>query len=159
MKALPRMRLAWSALALRERRLVVLALLLVSVALVWLMGISPALSSLRLAPVRIAQLDKQLQSMQVMEAQAKALQGRSPIRREEALRLLESSVQQRMVGKAQISNAGDRVTVTLSGADPQALAQWLGQVRNAARVTVQQARLQRVPGGWGGSIVLQLPPA
>ena len=50
------------------------------------------------------------------------------------------------------------VTVTLSAVPPQALAQWLGQVRDASRVTVQQTRLNRAPAGWDGSIVLQLPP-
>lgn len=156
--AITRVRHAWSRLAERERRLVAVALVLIGGTLVWTLGIAPALTTLRSAPERLSQLDVKLQSMQAMVLQAKELQGRAPIRRDEALRILESSVQQRLAGKARISNAGDQVTVTLSGAEPQAFAQWLAQVRGAARVTVQQARLLHSPGGWSGSVVLQLPP-
>lgn len=158
MKAAAPLRQAWARLAVRERGLVVVALVVVVTGLLWAFGIAPALASLRSAPQRLVQLDAQLQTMHGMAAQAKTLQARAPIRRDEALRTLESSVQQRLAGKAQISTSGDRVTVTLSGVEPQPLAQWLGQVRGAARVSVQQARLLRGPSGWGGSIVLQMPP-
>lgn len=157
MMATAPLRQAWSRLAVRERRLVIVALVLVAAGLLWAFAVAPALATVRSAPQRLVQLDAQLQTMQVLATQANALQARAPIRRDEAVRLLESSVQQRLAGKAQVSTAGDRVTVTLSGVAPQPLAQWLGQVRGTARVSVQQARLLRGPAGWGGSIVLQLP--
>lgn len=158
MTAAATLRQAWSRLAVRERRLVAAALAVVAVGLLWTIGIAPALAVLRSAPARLTQLDLQLQSMQSMQTQARALQGRAPLGRDDALRAVEAAVQQRMPGKAQVSRAGDRVTVTLSGVSPQALAQWLGQARDASRVTVQQTRLTRSPAGWDGSIVLQLPP-
>ncbi len=40
---------------------------------------------------------------------------RAPVQRDEAMRTLESALQQRMAGRSQISRSGDRVTVTLSG--------------------------------------------
>lgn len=158
MTATASMRQAWSRLAVRERRLVLIALAVVVVGLLWVAAIAPALGVLRSAPERLAQLDRQLQSMQSLQAQARALQGRAPVGRDEALRAMEAALQQAMPGQAQVSRTGDRVTVTLSGASPQAMARWLGQAREAARVTVQQTRLTRGPAGWDGSIVLQLPP-
>ena len=151
------LRQAWSRLAQRERRLVGLALAVVLAGLVWSLGVAPALAVLRTAPARLAELDRQLQSMQDLAAQARALQGRTPVSRDDAVRSVESALQQRMAGRAQLSRAGDRVTVTLSGVQPQVLAQWLVQVRDASRVSVQQARLTRSSAGWGGSVVLQLP--
>lgn len=158
MTALASVRQSWAGLAVRERRLVALALAFVLAGLLWSLGVAPALTVLRSAPARLGQLDQQLQSMQAMVGQAQALQGQTPVSRDEAVRTLESALQQRMAGQAQLSRVGDRVTVTLSGVPPQALAQWLGQIRGASRVAVQQARLNRSPTGWGGSIVLQLPP-
>lgn len=152
------LRQAWSRLAERERRLVALALVVVLAGLLWSLGMAPALGILRTAPARLAELDRQLQSMQSLQAQARALQGRAPIGRDDAVRAVEASMQQRLAGRAQLSRNGDRLTVTLSAVPPQALAQWLGQVRDASRVTVQQTRLNRAPAGWDGSIVLQLPP-
>lgn len=147
----------WSRLAERERWLIGLAAVLVLLALLWGLGIAPAARALQSAPVRLAQLDRQLQSMELLAAQARELQTRPVVRRDEALRAVQSSLQQRLGGQAQISNAGDRVTVTLTGVSSPALAQWLGQARSAARVVVAQARLTRSPSGWNGSIVLQLP--
>jgi general secretion pathway protein M len=143
---------------MRERRLVALALAVVAAGLLWSLGLAPALGVLRSAPQRLTELDAQLQFMQDQVAQARALQARAPVPRDDAMRALESSLQQRLAGKAQISRAGDRVTVNLSGAPAPVLAQWLSQARDASRVSVQQARLKRSPAGWDGSIVLQLPP-
>ncbi len=128
-----------------------------SLALVWGMAIAPALGTLRAAPTRLAQLDQQLQAMRSLAAQAQELQVRPPVRREDALRTLQSSLEQRLGKQARLSSAGDRVTVTLTGVAPALLAQWLGQARSTARVVVQQARLNRTPDGWDGSIVLLLP--
>jgi len=147
----------WSRLAVRERRLVSLAVAVVMVSALWGLGMAPALRSLKSAPTRLEQLDQQLQSMRGLAVQARELQSRPAVRRDDARRALESSLQQRLGDKAQLSFAGDRVTITLSGVAPPLLAQWLSQARGAARVAVQQARLTRTPIGWDGSIVLQLP--
>lgn len=157
MTAIASARQAWLRLSVRERRLVSMALAVVLAATLWGLGITPALRSLMSAPLRLEQLDQQLQTMRGLAAQARELQSRPAVRRDDALRMLSSSLQQRLGDKAQISNAGDRVTVTLSGVPPQLLAQWLSQARGATRVAVQQARLTRTPAGWDGSIVLQLP--
>ena len=55
--------------------------------------------------------------------------------------------------------AGERVTVTLAGTPPDALAQWLGQARVNARALPGEARLTRnASGAWDGTLVLSLPP-
>lgn len=159
MTALSGLQRSWSALAARERVLVALAVGFVALALLWAVALAPALRTVRAAPAQSDRLDQQLQSMQTMAASARELQGRPVVRRDDALRVLETSLPQRLGGRAQMTPTGDRVTVTLSGVAPQMLAQWLGQARSAARVVVLQARLSRSANGWDGSIVLQLPPA
>lgn len=147
----------WLRLDVRERRLVSFALAVVSIALVWSVGIAPALGTLRSAPARLVQLDQQSQTMRALAAQAQELQARPVVRRDDALRALQASLELRLGKQARLSSAGERVTVTLTGVAPPMLAQWLGQARSAARVVVQQARLTHTADGWDGSIVLQLP--
>ena len=59
----------------------------------------------------------------------------------------------------QVSVLGDRATLTLRGASPQALAQWLAQVRINARLLPLESQLARDggTGGWSGSVVLGGP--
>ncbi len=68
MMAAGALRQAWSRLAERERRLVALALAVVLAGLLWSLGMAPALGILRTAPARLAELDRQLQSMQSLQA-------------------------------------------------------------------------------------------
>lgn len=149
----------WGGLAARERRLVAAAAVVLALALLWLLGVSPALKTLRTAPAQLDALDRQLQSMQELAAQARGLQARPPLTRDDAMRAFDASVQQRFGAGAQVSVAGDRVTVTLKAASPDVLAQWLGQARLGARAVAAQARLTRAAGGWDGTVVFDLPPA
>jgi general secretion pathway protein M len=152
------LRQAWSALAVRERRLVLLAGGIVLLAVLWMLVLSPALRTVRTVPAQTQQLERQLQAMQAMSAQVRELKGRPVVRREDALRVLQSTLAQRLGAQAQLTPGGDRVTVTLTGVAPERLAPWLGQARSAARAVVVQARLNQGNAGWDGSIVLQLPP-
>jgi general secretion pathway protein M len=75
------------------------------------------------------------------------------------VRQLESSVKDRLGGSARVVAAGDRATVTLSSASPNALAQWLTQARVDARALPSEAHLHRNAAGlWEGTLVLTLPP-
>jgi general secretion pathway protein M len=153
------MRRTWDSLAVRERRLVAMAAALLLAVLLWMIGIAPAVNTVRSAPARLDALDLQLQAMQKLAAQARALQGRASVGREDAVRALESSTQQRLGASAQFSVTGDRAVVTVRGAAPDVLAQWLSQVRAVARVTPGKASLTRGSSGWDGSMVFDLPPA
>ncbi len=157
--ALAPLRARWLALAPRERSLVGAAALLVGVALLYWLAIAPAAATLRTADAAHQALDQQLQQVLGLQAQARTLQAQPRQNRDEAQRLLEASVQQRLGTSARTAILGDRVTVTLTGAAPDALAQWLTQARVNARAVPVEAKLARNPAGlWDGTLALNLPP-
>jgi general secretion pathway protein M len=68
-------------------------------------------------------------------------------------------VRQRLGAAARTLIAADRATIPLTGAAPEAVAQWLSQARANARVLPSEARLNRNASGlWEGTVVLSLPP-
>jgi general secretion pathway protein M len=149
----------WELMAPREKTLVAGAAALVALALLWWIAIAPALGTLRSADQQHRLLDAQLQRVLGLQAQAQGLQAQPRQSHDEALRLLEASVRQRLGTTARIAVSGDRVTITLSGAAPDALAQWLTQARVNARALPSEARLNRnAAGQWDGTLVLALPP-
>ena len=157
-------RTRWQALHPRERNLVLAAATVVVLALLWWAGIAPALQTLRQAEVQQRRLDAQWQQMQVLAAEAQALQARPKTRRDEAVRALEASVKQGLGPGAQLSVVGERATVTLKNVPAAALGPWLAQARANARAIPGEARLVRSAssagaGGasWDGTLVLNLP--
>jgi general secretion pathway protein M len=114
---------------------------------------------LRAAEEQHRALDAQLQRMRALQTQAQALQSQPRQSYDEAVRQLERSVRERLGTSARLVVSGERATVTLSGTPPDALAQWLTQVRVTARAVPGEAHLYRNSGGlWEGSLVLTLPP-
>ena len=148
----------WAALAPREKLLVGTAAAVVGVAVLWWVGLAPALQTLRTAPEQHRALDAQLQRMQALQAQAQTLQAQPKQGYDEALRALELTIRQRLGTTARYSIGGDRVTVTLTAAAPDTLAQWLTQARVNARALPAEARLVRnAAGQWDGTLVMTLP--
>ncbi|MDP3617488.1 MAG: type II secretion system protein GspM [Rhodoferax sp.] len=146
----------WQAVSGRERQLVLAALALTLLALVWWLGVAPALATLRSAQTQRQLLDAQLQQMHNLQARAKTLQAQPRITFDEARRLLEASVKP-LGASAQLLLAGERATVTLKGASADALAQWLTQVRLNVRAVPSEARLVRnASGAWDGTLTLHL---
>jgi general secretion pathway protein M len=157
-KNLQMLRARWEGLAPREQALVAGAGALVVLALVWWILLGPAITTLRSAEAQHRSLDAQLQHMQRLQGQARAMQSQPRQNPEEAVRQLEAAIRQQLGVSARYSIAGDRVTVTLINTPPAALAQWLSQVRSTARANPAEARLTRnATGGWDGSLVLTLP--
>lgn len=159
----PRARVsAWLAgLSARERRLVGLAAAVVVLGALWWLAVAPAWQTLRQATARHAALDAQLARMQQLAATADALRASSttaPPGRDDALRALETATAG-LGATGQIAVLGDRATLTLRGAAPQALAQWLAQVRINARLLPIESRLVRDggAGGWNGTVVVAGP--
>jgi general secretion pathway protein M len=149
----------WDGLATREKTLVLAAAALVGLALLWWIALGPAIATLRSAETQHRALDAQLQQMLRLQAHAQALQSQPRQTHDEAMRQLELAIRQQLGVSARYTIAGDRVTVTLTGASSQALAQWLSQVRINARTLPGEAKLTRTAAGaWDGSIVLTLPP-
>lgn len=135
------MRQRWDGLGLRERRLVLIAGALVAAALLWWIALAPALATLRLAQDQHPRLDAQLQQMQTLKAQAGALAAQPKVLPDDARRSLETSLKQTLGASAQMAVAANRATVTLKGAAPDALAQWLMQARINARAAPAEVRL------------------
>ena len=166
----------WAQLAERERRMALVAIILVGAAMLWWLGLAPALRSLRGVDARHQQIDSQLQQMQTLQAQAKTLQAQPKLSHEEAVRALEASVKQGLGPSARLQVAGERATVTLKGVGADALAQWLTQARVNARAAPSEARLVRSASvgaptspntapspsinaaTWDGTLVMSLPP-
>ena len=147
----------WQSLGERERRSLTWAAWVLGAALVWTVGLAPALRVLGSAPALHDRLDAQLQDMRSLAAQAKALQNQPRLSRDDSLRALEASVRQLLGNTAQLRVTADRAELTLKGSSPAALAQWLVQARQNARVLPGEARLDRSALGWDGSLVLLLP--
>ena len=155
----------WDSLAPRERRSVQAALALVAVALLWWVGIGPALHTLSAADAQHRSLDAQLQTMHSLQAEAQALQAQPKLSFDDALKAVELAVKSELGGSGQINVTGERVTVSLKNTPADALARWLAQVRINARALPTEARLVRSQVGnlstpvttWDGSLVLTLP--
>lgn len=152
----------WAALAPRERVLVGSAIALVAAALLWWVGISPALKQLRQAREAAPQLDAQLQLMRAQASEATSLKAQRALSYDESLRSLENSVKTLGAG-ASLSVSDARASITLRGVSGDALAAWLAQVRANARLVPSELRLKKAAGAtpavtnWDGSIVLNLP--
>jgi general secretion pathway protein M len=171
---LPPLQQRWATLAPRERIALSTAAWVVGAGLMWSVALSPALQTLRAAGVQRIELDRQLQLMQGLQNEAQALKAQPKLTSTEALKALEASAKQRLGQAAQVNAVGERVTVTLKGASPDALAQWLAQARANAHALPVEAKLARsaaaptagnIPNnppattapGWDGSLVLRLP--
>jgi general secretion pathway protein M len=151
---------AHARLAPREQRAVSLAAWVVGLGLLWWLAVAPALQTLRQAPERHARLDAQLSQMRSMAASAASLrtQNAQALGRDDALRALEQATAT-LGDTAQLSVLGDRATLTLKNTPPDALAQWLSQVRLNARLMPLEAQLNRAtePAAWSGTLVLGGP--
>jgi general secretion pathway protein M len=156
MKLPPRLQARWDDISRREQHLLLAALALVLGALLWWVGLAPALATLRAADGQHRVLEAQLQRMQRLQLQVRTLQAQPRLTPVEAQRLLEASV--KLLGAtAQLVVAGERVTVSLKGVSADALAQWLAQARLNARTVPSEAHLVRnAAGTWDGTLVLTL---
>ena len=173
----------WGGLASRERALVGSAIALVAAALMWWVGISPALTQLRQARAAAPALDAQLQLMRAQAAQATSLKAQRALSYDESLRSLESTVKAAGApGAAGASGAAGavatlavsdaRASITLRGISGDALAQMLSQLRSNARLVPSELRLKQsatsaapttpsttpqTSTAWDGTMVLSLP--
>lgn len=157
-----RLRRQWQALPSRQRLLAATAAGLLAVAVVWWLALGPALALWRSAPHQHQILDAQLQRMQRLQAQARAMQATAqslpPLHRDEARRALEAVVRQHLGDAARLTASGEGVTIVLTGVAGDSLAQWLAQARIDARTLPTEARLNRNANGlWEGQLTLALP--
>ena len=155
------LRARWAGLPGREKNLFRLAALALVAFVLWQFSLMPGLATLRTADAQAKALDAQMQQMQAMQTQAQAIEKQPALSFDEAMRALTASTKQTLGATAQLTTAGDRASVTLKDASPDALAQWLVQARVNARTFLIEARLVRgaAPAGvvWNGVLVMGLP--
>ena len=149
---------AWKARTPRERQAVTLVAAVLALFLVWIVFVLPALTSLRDAPAQLNQLDAQMQQMQRLAAESRELRGIAPVSPSQAAAALKAATD-RMGDAGKINLLGDRATLTLNGASPEALRAWLSEARNAARARPIEAQLLRGPKGYSGTIAVNLAGA
>lgn len=148
----------WQTMAPREKLMVAAGAALVLLALAWWVMLAPALGVLRNGPQQRQALDVQLQRMMALQSQAQSLQSVPRLGPEEASRQLEAAVRQSLGTTGRLTLQGDRATLTLVAAAPDALARGLAQVRANARLTPTDAHLVRNPAGqWDGTLAFTLP--
>jgi general secretion pathway protein M len=145
----------WAALAPRERRGLSLALLAVGLLLLWMVAVQPALRALGETPAQLDKLEVQMQQLQRIAAEARELKATAPVTPAQSGAALKAAAD-RLGDKAKLQQQGDRATLTLTNASPEALAAWLGEARSAARARPVEAQLTRSAQGYSGSVVVQV---
>ena len=90
MTLLANLQARWHQVSRREQRLLRAALVLVLLALLWWVALAPALATLKAAELQRRALSAQLQQMQQLQAQAKALQAQPRMAFDDARRVLET---------------------------------------------------------------------
>lgn len=134
---------AWQARTQRERRGLGLAAVVIAAALLWQVGLSPALQTWRQAPALQDRLDAERQQLLALQQQARQLQTLPRIGREEALRWLQGPELAALGPGASVRLQGEQVLVQLQAAPADGLSRWLRAAREQARALPVQVQLQQ----------------
>jgi general secretion pathway protein M len=161
----------WRVLSEREQRGLMVVGGLLMVLLAWQVLIAPAQNKLRQADAQRQVVAQQLARMQALQTQAQALQQRTPMSRDSALKALQGLT---LPSGIQLNPQGERVLVTLKGVPAHVVSDWLTQVRTQAEALPSEVHLTRASVNpvaatpttnaanqtsptWDGSLVLVLP--
>ena len=145
----------WRSRAPRERQLIAGGAVALALLVVWLIAVQPALRTLRETPAELDRLDAQWQQMQLAALESAALRSASPVPPAQANEALRAATE-RLGGKGKIALQGDRAVLTFSGVPFEALRNWLGEARSAARARPVEAQLLKGASGYSGSISISL---
>ena len=149
----------FASLSGREKTIVLIAIYLIIGAFIWWVMLSPAIQILKNAPAQHLVLDQEIQSMQQMVAEAKAIQAQvqeAPANFEATLKLLSENT---IPGQYTLLSSGDKITVTLQSTEPKKLLQWLEIVRTELHNKPHEVQLKQASNStlWQGTIVFLLP--
>jgi general secretion pathway protein M len=154
------LRSAFEKLAVREQRLVIAMVVTLLLALTWQWGLAPAWSLWRSASAMHTQLDRELAHMQSLAQEAQALKSTPKKSATESLVWLNASLKN--LGKATLTQQGQRVQVNFNQATPEQLANWLSSARTSAALLPLEARWKRQADVqallWDGVVVFELRP-
>ena len=152
------LRVWWSALAQRDRRLLQGLALFLVLLLLWMLAVQPALRTLARAPSEIDKLDAQWQTMQALAAEARQLRAMPAVTPEQAAQALEAATA-RLGEQGKLALQGERAVLTLKDASTSSLRDWLSEARAGARARPVEASLTRNAQGFSGTLVLSLGAA
>jgi general secretion pathway protein M len=146
----------WLHASAREQVALRIAATLVLLALVWWVGLQPALKTLKNARTQAPVVRAQYEQMLQLQAQAAALraQVQQPVSDPKAV--LQDSIST-LEKNARVALAGERATVSFKQARPADLALWLEQLRLKAHSSVLEMHMTQAAGLWSGSVLVQLP--
>lgn len=145
----------WRSRTPRERQAIALVGLVALAFVVWSLLIQPALTTVTRAPAQLDLLDAQLQQMQRISSESGALRAAPRVASGQAAQALKAATD-RLGERGKLVMLGDRATLTLTGASPEALRAWLSEARSGARARPVEAQLQRGPLGYSGTIGVAL---
>jgi general secretion pathway protein M len=154
-KSVPAWRQKWRSLAQREQVLVAVAGTLVLLALLWVVAMKPALTTLRNAPAQLDQLDSQLQTMRSLAAETRTLRATAPLSAEQSETALRAATD-RLGPKARMNQQADRAVVTFNEVSALALNDWMAEARSGARARPLEVQLVKGPNGFNGTVTMQL---
>lgn len=154
----------WKGLSPRERRAVGAMGIVLTLTLLWQLGIAMPMNSLRDTARQQQLAQAEWEQVQALRAQALALRARgtdsstTAMGNEAVLQALRTATTATGDTRAQVNElAPGSYRVRFDQVSPEALATWLQTVRQQAHLLPQSAELQGVngkPGTWRGSIVL-----
>ena len=145
----------WQSRAPHERQLIIAAAVAVAILVVWLIAVRPALNTLRETPAELDRLDTQWQQMQLAALESATLRTASPVPPQQAAEALRAATE-RLGGKGRIALQGDRATLTFTAVPFEALRNWIGEARSAARARPVEAQLLKSATGYSGTITIVL---
>jgi general secretion pathway protein M len=154
-QALAPARAWWHGLSARDRRMATVGGVVLLLFLLWTLAVQPALRTLSRAPAELDALDAQLQTMQLLAAEATELRATPGVPPEQAGAALQAATE-RLGDKGKLSLQGDRAVLTLNGVATSALRDWLAEARSGARARPVEANLLRGGTGFSGTLVLSL---
>jgi general secretion pathway protein M len=150
------LRSRWQGSSAREQRGITMAVAALAAYVLWAFALAPALRTWRAAPVEIEALERQLQSMQQLAAQARQMQALPPMPAAQATAVLRSAAA-RLGASAKLTMQADRAVLILQSASGEQIVAFLAEARSGARARAVEAKLAREPGGgYSGSLILVL---
>lgn len=145
----------WIKRPAREQYLLMVASVFFFGVFLYIVAIEPAWQALKAYPSQRTMLDAQFEVMQALQARVQSLKAQPPVDSRAALAALKSAVDT-LGAKASLVVVGEQATVTLKTVEARALAQWLANTREGARLVPLHAKLNRDGGEWSGTLQFDL---
>lgn len=145
----------WMELAPRERQGIRWALWAIMALLLVTLGIQPAWRTLQQAPAQIDLVEGQLRHMNQLASEARMLRAAPVVSTAKSIEALQAACD-RLGAVAKLNLQGQQASVTFNGVTPEALTQWLREIRTVGRVRVTEASLARTGTTYSGSVLVAL---